>query len=77
MKQYYTLKLKLTPKQVELFGTILDKGITRILDNTDLLASKGAEENRLISIESKIDKAITDSGYYRDIGYNRDMYKTT
>ena len=61
MKQYYTLKLKLTPKQIEMLEQILSEGTTGVID--DLPPD---EVNRIISIENKIDQTLKDSGYNDD-----------
>jgi len=70
MKQYYTLKLKLTPKQIEMLETILDNGKLSVSDQFQYDYSS-AEEKRLRAIEYKMDRALTNSGYSWDWYNNR------
>ena len=71
MKQYYTLKLKLTPKQIEMLEEILSNGKLSVSDQWLYEGNYQAEENRLMAIENKIDQTLTDSGYSRDWYNNR------
>jgi len=71
MKQYYTLKLKLTPKQIEMLEEILRNGKLSVSDQWLNEENYQAEENRLMTIENKIDQTLTDSGYSRDWYNNR------
>jgi len=61
MKSYYILKLKLTPLQVDMLQEILSEGITGVQQHLD-----GVEENRLLTVESKVYEAINASGYEQD-----------
>ena len=70
MKQYYTLILKLTPKQIEMLEEIVGNGKLSVLDQFEYEYSP-AKENGLIAIENKIDQALIDSGYSRDWYNNR------
>ena len=70
MEQYYTLKLKLTPKQMEMLEIIFDNGKLAVSDQFEYEDSP-AKEDRLIAIEDKIDQTLTDSGYSRDWYNNR------
>ena len=70
MKQYYTLKLKLTPKQIEMLSDIFDEGKLRFPDQW-IFEENPAEENRLMALENKIDQTMKDSGYSRDRYNNR------
>jgi len=58
MKKYYTLKLKLTPKQIEMLEGIMAEGVTGVSG-----ICEGDEENRMIAVERKVDDAIIESGY--------------
>ena len=70
MKQYYTLILKLTPKQIEMLKEIVDNGKLSVFDQFEYEDSP-AKENRVIAIENKIGQALIDSGYSRDWYNNR------
>ena len=71
MKQYYTLKLKLTPKQIEMLEEILSNGKLSVSDQWLYEGNYQAEENRLMAIENKIDQTMKDSGYNDDWYNNR------
>jgi|TARA_B100000315_G_C14168732_1_gene403528 hypothetical protein len=70
MKQYYTLKLKLTPKQIEMLSNIFDMGKLSVSDQW-IFEENPAEENRLMALENKIDQTMKDSGYNDDWYNNR------
>lgn len=53
MKKYYTVKLKLTPLQIEMFTDIFAEGRTGISDNLP-----EGEQGRLIAVETKLDFAL-------------------
>jgi len=61
MKKYYTIKLKLTPKQVDAFKSILLNG-----NDAGEWADDDTEAKRVFSVECKIGKALEKSGYYND-----------
>tara|TARA_Y100000310_G_scaffold215991_1_gene216947 strand:- start:358 stop:645 length:288 start_codon:yes stop_codon:yes gene_type:complete len=58
MKEYYTIKLKLTPLQIEMFEDVITEGVTGRIDNCE-----GGEENRLIAVERKIVSALHEYNY--------------
>ena len=58
MKEYYTVKLKLTPLQIEMFEDVIAEGVTGMRDNCE-----GGEENRLIAVERKITSALHEYNY--------------
>jgi len=70
MKRYYTLKLKLTPKQIEMLEEIFGEGRLSVSDQLAYEDSP-AKEDRLIAIEDKIDQALKRSGYSLDWYDNR------
>ena len=65
MKKYYTIKLKLTPKQVDAFNEIRLHG-----SFAGEAAENDTEAKRVFSVEGKIGKALEKSGYYNDRNLN-------